>query len=248
MTRPCLDKPKPGQPLLSRPCPWCVDKTGFAWGPIADCHNCYDPATKTCRGWLPVDLPWGECERCYGSGVTRQSIYAQCPHCSGRGRVLRWPTEIFQLAEAMHRAAGEVVECGTCSGCGTPWRHALGEGSLDHSLDCMCGHNDCPGIPGFKQGDLCSACSGTGTVPAEQPYYALHAALLEEGFPELAEHFGEVPCPTHCQKISGMYKVYEHAGPDSHWVICPKCHGSTGTYPLPHPPGCWALNLILNKE
>lgn len=88
MTRGCLDKPKPGKPAVTRPCPSCAG-SGAEY-PGTTCIVCEG------TGWLDA-MPWEECDVCKGHGELIDCSFCEC--CRGSGRTLRWPAEVVLLAE-----------------------------------------------------------------------------------------------------------------------------------------------------
>lgn len=204
------------RPAVTRPCPSCG-------GSGTEC-----PGTTciVCEGvgWLDA-LPWERCERCQARGRFKSleghrpdNIGTACLSCKGRGRWLVWPAEVVQLAQA---CVAEPAKCEQCDGSGGSRREAGRPGDL-----------------------VCRCCSGTGTVPASPPYYALADMLEEKGWPGLAEHFR-----AKCSQCEGKGELGESGGKlKKRSLGVWECGGCDGSGDLKHPRGCWLLNLLTNRE
>lgn len=179
-------------------------------------------------GWLDA-MPW-ETLPCLSMPPCRDRMDYSCPNCAIGGRTLRWPADVVLLAEA---CVAEPAKCQDCGGSGMR-RIYEGHGNI--------GEYDC------------STC--TGTIPASPPYFAMHDALLEAGYPELAEHFQGRKCEgcsgTGKQMVTvrdyvslpGAFKTKQAMRPCTNTV--PPCNH--GYYPETHPKGCWVLDLLTGKE
>ena len=116
----------PWRPGLTRKCLMCKGRGQLGWqcpGP----REKVDPDSQlrvctTCWGrkQLPVELPGETCRRCKGKKVERvlaESVYGYSPEyeeleccvCAGRGRIVRWPGPIPQLAQALYDGSTDAL-------------------------------------------------------------------------------------------------------------------------------------------
>ena len=207
----------PFRPAVTRGCEAC----GGSGRKIASnlYHGRWLGTCQECNGagWLDA-MPWERCERCRCTDNCKERwdkapeyrTFVWCEGCSSWMKK-RAPCEACSGRKQVLRWPAECVRL--AEACEAP------------------GRVKCPVCR--KKAVTCDLCSCSGTVPASPPYFALADALIEAGYPTLAEHFQTNPCPV----------SYAHMPHDY-------CDGSPSTTRATkvHPRGCYFLDLILNRE
>lgn len=112
-----------------------------------------------------------------------------------------------------------------------------------------------PCLPKLVQGQTAKAMAEMIYESRDFSLLPILADALEDGGyddADVLDHLrGYRPCKEGCRvtmSSNGVNMAYEAAGPDSRWILCPRCKGS-GTEKMctVHVRGCWALDRLTGR-